>query len=98
MLDVFTFDLEIASRDVNEAKIVYSYCRYLVEQAWKKHNLFVDQDPRLFNPKCPPERVDVYRDKLSTLALAAKSREMDAREAYQKLDAAKAILLSLLED
>jgi len=98
MLEVFSLELETASREVNEAKINYSYCVYQVDQAWKNHNLFADQDPRFLDPDCPEEDLRNFRSQLSVLLEIALEWEAEKKAAYLKMDAAKVNLLNLLED
>lgn len=98
MLEVFSNELETASREVNEAKIMYAYSHYQLDQAWKKHNLFADEDPRFLDPDCPEEDFRKFLDQLAILLEIALDWEAEKKAAYLRMDAAKVNLLNLLED
>ena len=97
MLNTISLDLQNAIHEVNDAREHYYYTKFENEAAWNDYSNHVDQDPRWENPDPTDAEMEAYRNRLSELLVWAEIAEKEWKDAWHRLDKAKANLLKLQE-
>ena len=98
MLSIISLDLQNAIVEVNDAREHYYYSKFQSEAAWDVYQNFVDEHPYWKNPNAPDKEVEDYRNKCKELSEWAYFVELEFKDAWHRLDKAKANLLKLQEE
>lgn len=97
MLNTTSLDLQNAIQEVNDAREHYYYTKFESEAAWNEYSNYVDQDPRWEKPNPSDAEMEAYRNQLSELFAWAEIAEKEWKDAWHRLDIAKANYLKLQE-
>lgn len=84
--------------ELDAARALYDFRRIQSNYAWDYQSRYVDFDPRVVDPNCSQEELEIYHQNCRVNLLIARIKEMEKSKAFQILENAKVKVLELQED